>query len=134
MAYTAKDLRSHLEDAWDHAPVAANSLRVELRANVTALGALLSQGQIASVSKNSASQSYAFSGNGVLTTKDLREIWQDLVDLFDVCETILTAAGQITAGDDNDAAIYAEMRARIAPGVGDVYQTRPDISNLRLCA
>lgn len=115
-----------LDDAWDHSQQTAHTLREELRANETAVGNLLSQGQLASVSKNSASQSYAFSGQGTLTTADIARGWRDLINLFDRCFNLLTAAGSATTDED----VLAEMRARLSP----VYQTRADISGLRVCA
>ena len=129
MAYTTLDLQRMLEDAWDNTDNTGNRLRVELRANETSVGALVAQGQLSSVSKNSASQSYAFSGTGALTTAEVARAWRELVNLFDRAEDILEDAGDITAGVDNDAAIYAEMYARL--GAGEVYQTRCDISQMR---
>ena len=126
---TTHDLQRLIEDAWDHAAETANTLRPELRANESAVGALLSQGQLANVSKNSASQSYAFGNNGALTTQDVAHAWRELINLFDRAESILLTAGDITAGADNDAAIYAEMQARL--GVGPIYRTTMDISGLR---
>ena len=128
---TTHDLQRLLEDAWDNAAETANTLRPELRANETAVGALLSQGQLANVSKNSASHSYAFGNNGALTTPDVAHAWRELINLFDACQTILVTAGDIVLGGegDNDAAIYAEMTARLA--IGPVYRTRQDISAMR---
>ena len=121
-----------LEDAWDHCAAAANSLRPELRANESAIGALISQGQLSSVSKNSASQSYAFGGAGSLTTPEVARAWRDLINLFDQVESILSTAGDIVIGyeGDNDPAIYAEMRARLVPA----YSGQADITNLRVLA
>ena len=112
-----------LEDAWDNAPEDGDTLREELRKNERAVGELISAGSIQSVSKNSTSQSYAFSGGGQLTTAEVARGWRDLLNLFDRCSNILLA-NSVSASDEN---VHAEMVWRLQP----VYVTRPDISNLR---
>ena len=108
-----------LEDAWDNAGDGANTLRAELRINEKAVGSLIASGQIQSVGKNSASQSYAF-GTGALTLPQLAEAWRDLINLFDTCAGIVDSP----ATDDS---IYAEMTARLRPR----YSRRIRMTNLR---
>ncbi len=127
MAATTQDLQRLLDDAWDSAPETASTLRDELRRYETAVGALLSGGSIQSVGKNSANQSYAYTGNGTLTTAEVARAWRDLISLFDRCQQVLITAGTESPTDDE---IYAEMKARLRP----VYQTRGDYRNLRCAA
>lgn len=114
-----------LEDAWDAAPEGALTLRESLRTLEKEIGELIRTGQITSVGKNSANQSYAF-GTGALTLPLIAESWRDLINLFDLCQEIIVADGQ----ENTDTNIYAEMKARCRP----VYSRRPDITNLHRCA
>lgn len=110
-----------LDDAWEAAVAGAVPLRDSLRTLEKEIGALIATGQIQSVGKNSANQSYAF-GTGALTLPQIAEGWRDLINLFDRCQEIIVADSQANT-DDN---IYAEMKARCRP----VYSTRPDLTNL----
>lgn len=123
MAATTQDLQRLLEDAWDNAPEGSLTLREELRRNERAVGELLATGSVQSVSKNTASQSYAYTGNGTLTTAEVARAWRELINLFDTCSAVLTAAA--TAATDEN--IYPEMQARLLP----VYATRPNLHTLR---
>lgn len=115
-----------LEDAWDAAPEGALTLRETLRTLEKEIGALIATGQIQSVGKNSANQSYAF-GTGALTLPQIAEGWRDLINLYDRSAAVLTTA----AATVNDATVYAEMTARCFP----VYSTRPNLLPLReVCA
>jgi hypothetical protein len=122
VATTTQDLQRLLEDAWDNAPDGALTLREELRRNERAIGVLIAQGSLSSVSKNSSSQSYAF-GQGQLTTAEMARAWRVLINLFDRSQSIILAAS-LTNDDDT---IYAEMKARLVP----VYSTRPNLHTLR---
>lgn len=110
MALETNDLRRGLDDAYDDAQAATVTLREQLRLNERAAGALLAGGSLSSVSKNSASQSYAF-GRGQVTTADLARGWRDLIDLYDRVFAAFSTAGSSTA----DSAVVAEMRLRLQP-------------------
>lgn len=97
-----------LDDAWDDR--AELTLREKLRANERAAGAMLSAGSLASVSKNSASQSFAY-GRGNVTVAEIARGWRELITCFDQVFTSFNAAGLAT----DDATIVVEMRARIQP-------------------
>ena len=111
-----------LDDAAEAATTDAVALRAALRTCEKEIGELIRTGQIASVGKNSANQSYAF-GASALTLPAIAEGWRDLINLFDRCSEVVVADGQ-AATDPN---ILAEMRARCRP----IYSTRPDLTNLR---
>jgi len=102
----SEDLRRMLDDAYDDAVAGTISLREQLRANERNAGALVAGGSLSSVSKNSASQSYAF-GNGQVTTAEIARGWRILIDCYD---TVLA-----TATDGTDAAVKAEMLYRLQP-------------------
>ena len=95
-----------LDDAFDDALATSTPLRDTLRANERATGNLISGGSLASVSKNSASQSYAF-GRGNITPAEIARGWRVLIDCFDT-----TAAALVST---DDAAIKAEMMLRLQP-------------------
>ena len=97
-----------LDDAWDDR--AELTLREKLRANERAAGAMLSAGSLASVSKNSASQSFAY-GRGNVTVAEIARGWRELITCFDQVFTSFNTAGLAT----DDATIVVEMRARIQP-------------------
>lgn len=115
MAATAQDLQRLLEDAWQDREADARTLREQLRFQERSVGELLATGSINSVSKNSASQTYSFSGNGTLTTVELARAFRDLITLHDTVAQLFS----LTA----DADIYAEMMARCVP----IYSSRPDM-------
>lgn len=97
-----------LDDAYDAATLGdlPKPLREQLRENETAAGRLVSAGSLSSVSKNSASQSYAF-GYGHLTAVEIARAWRTLIDLFDSTATDLSSSV--------DATIKAEMMRRLVP-------------------
>ncbi len=94
-----------LEDAWD-ATQDLGSLRETLRASEKESRSLIASGSLASVSVNSASQSYQY-GNGTFSTEMVVEHWRALVDLFDRMYAALT--------DKSDEAVYAEMMRQLIP-------------------
>jgi hypothetical protein len=112
-----------LEDAWDNRAGNGRTLREELRACERIVGLLLTAGSLSSVSKNSASQSYAFSGIGSLSTADVARAWRDLITLHDASQAALQAASLTS----DDSAIYAEMCLRCFP----TYATEQNLSSLR---
>jgi len=114
MGIATQHLQRMLDDAWDAATDGADTLRDSLRAQEKTVGELLASGQIQSVSKNSASHSYAF-GGGTLTLNELAQGWRDLINLFDYCREVIADDAQ-AINDDN---IVAEMRARLVPRYSD---------------
>ena len=110
MGIATQHLQRMLDDAWDAANDGADTLRDALRLKEKETGELISAGQISSVSKNSASHSYAF-GDGVLTLNEIASGWRDLINLFDYCREVI-ADDEQAINDDN---IVAEMRARLRP-------------------
>jgi hypothetical protein len=139
---TTETLQSFLDDAWDAAPSSANSLRDQLRSFEKAVTAQYSQGSIASVSKNSFSQTYRGPGLGSYTLVQIANAWRTLINLFDEEKQradFIQAAGDAwfiakfpnySSGDspDTDPAIYDLMKNRLF--VITEYQT--DLSDLRL--
>jgi hypothetical protein len=99
-----------LDDAYDDAQDAALTLREQLRASERAAGSLLSGGSLASVSKNSASHSYAY-GRGNITAAETARGWRILIDTYDQVIAAFGVAGLAT----NDASVVAEMRLRLQP-------------------
>jgi hypothetical protein len=95
-----------LDDAYDDSLSAGVTLREQLRTKERAAGALISGGSLASVSKNSASQSSAF-GRGNVTTAEIARGWRVLIDCYD------TTANALASTDD--AAIKSEMMLRLQP-------------------
>jgi len=108
-----------LDDAFDDASSAATPLRTQLRLNERAAGSLVSGGSLASVSKNSASQSYAF-GRGNVTPAEIARGWRILIDCFDVTSTDLAST--------DDTVIKVEMQLRLQP----IYEFTKDFSGLTL--
>lgn len=100
------DLRRMLDDAYDDAVSGSTSLRDQLRAKERAAGSLVAGGSLASISRNSASHSYAF-GRGNISPADIARGWRILIDLFDA---VLT-----NATDASDIAVKAEMLQRLQP-------------------
>ena len=96
---------------------ASVALREQLRANERAAGQLISGGSLASVSKNSASQSYAF-GRGNVTPAEIERGWRILIDCYD------TTAAALSSSVDSE--IKAEMLLRLQP----VNEFRKDFSNM----
>ena len=122
MGIATQHLQRMLDDTWDAANDGADTLRDSLRSKEREIGELVGAGQISSVSKNSASHSYAF-GDGTLTLNEIAGGWRDLINLFDYCREVIAADAQ-TINDDN---IVAEMRARLRP----CYSVQPDMRGVQ---
>jgi hypothetical protein len=99
-----------LDDAWDDSQAEAVTLREKLRANERLAGTLVSGGSLSSVSKNSASQSFAF-GRGNVTALEIARGWRMLITIFDQVYTSFAAAGET----NTDTAVATEMRRRLVP-------------------
>ena len=95
-----------LDDAFDDAQSSAQTLRTILRTRERTAGQLVSAGSLSSVSKNNASQSYAY-GNGATTAIEIARGWRELIDCFDATAAALAST--------DDTAIAAEMRLRLVP-------------------
>ncbi len=133
---TTQTLQGFLDDAWDAAPVQANTFRAQLRKFESSATLLFSGGSIGSVSKNSVSQSYRGPGLGSYTPVQIANAWRDLINLFDSVKKqidCLIAAGNTDFPDDTDETIYEAMKSQLIviteyqPNMTDLYltSTRP---------
>lgn len=86
------------------------TLREQLRARERQVGALIGHGSIVSVSKNSTSQTYSFSGSGSITASEIARAYRTLIDLYDSVSAGIQSA--------DDALIFAEMMSRLEPCAG----------------
>ena len=133
MDISTATLRGLLDKAWLAAPASANSLRDQLLTFEQQSLALIGGGSLASVSKNSASQSYA-SGPNALTPLQIQRAWRYLVDLFDEVkawaddELAETSPDGDEPANDQDPAIYGEMMKRLRY----VYSASTDLTQLRV--
>ncbi len=96
-----------LDDAYDDSVSTGTTMREQLRAKERAAGSLVAGGSLSSISRNSASHSYAPPGRGNVTPNDLADGWRNLIDLYDV---VLA-----TATDTTDGAVKGEMLLRLQP-------------------
>lgn len=135
MDITTETLQTFLDDAWDAAPDAANTLRDQLRTFEKAATNLFRQGSLSSVSKNSASQSYRGPGLGSYTPVQISNAWRTLINIFDSVKDALDFAGgtgiQVddqTIQGDSDPQVYAGMKSQLR--IVDSCQT--DMTQLRL--
>jgi hypothetical protein len=137
----ARTLSCWNENAWDDAPLGANTLRQQLRIMERAAQSLFSAGSLGSVSKNSASQSYAGAGFGRFSVAQIQQGFRILIEMYD---WILKEANWVYAStgtchdqfvlkypnfaEDPDQAVYDIMVIRLQPV--DSYEI--DLSYLRL--
>lgn len=146
MDISAETLQGFLENAWDAAPDNANTLREQLRSYEKAASNLFLGGSIASVSKNSASQSYRGPGLGSYTPVQIANAWRMLINLYEQekgqTKCLYDISKQYpnntrgqwfiekfpTYAQDADPAIYDFMNRKLIPV--EEYQT--DLSDLRL--
>lgn len=130
--------------AWNHAMDGANTLRPQLLAELASAESLVSAGSLATVAKNSTSQAYKGTGPGSDTQSEIRDMWVDLIALFDQlkekisCQFIASADFDYTVPADFDFdGIIADpetgllSKTLLAQSTG-VAQTLPDITRLRL--
>ena len=141
MDIDARTLACWAENAFDDAPATPATLRPQLRLMERNAASLFSSGSISSVSKNSASQSYAGSGFGRFSVAQIQQGYRMLIELYD---ELLIQANWLnsTAGTchddfvaqypnyaaDPDQAVYDLMKVRLTPV--EYYQI--DLSYLRL--
>ena len=131
-----------LNDVWMRASAAANSMRDQLAADHAAAYQLVKQGSIASVGKNSASQSYKGYGPGSLTQVQIVEIIGNLIGLYDQLKSKITRlftrnaefSNGVPADYDFDPDIYAQLTKLFTAQSSGAAQLLPDITGLRLPA
>lgn len=148
MDISIETLQGFLEDAWDAAKDAANTLRPQLRGYESSVRALSSQGALGSVSKNSTSQSYRGPGLGSYTPIQIADAWRMLIQNYDQNLAKANAFQRLTVSDptcqaaewfaglfpdfaaDPDSAVYFFMKCDLQ----SVPSYQPDVSYLRLQA
>lgn len=133
-------LLGFLNDAWTRASEEANTLRAQLVADQVAALALVKQGSIASVGKNSASQSYTGYGPGKLTQVQIVELIGNLISLYDQIKSKLTAEFQasadfdytVPADFDFDAPVYDLLNRVLTGQAAGSAPSLPDIRDIRI--
>lgn len=130
--------------AWNRAKDGANTLRDQLTAEMLAAENLVSAGSLATVAKNSTSQAYKGYGAGSDTQTETRDMWADLIALYDQLKAKLTGEFKARADFNNAVPDGFDFDAVIADPVTGILsqvflaqstgtaQTRVDISGLRL--
>jgi hypothetical protein len=79
----ARTLACWAENAWDDCAATPASFRAQLRLMERGAASLFASGSIGSVSKNSASQSYAGSGFGRYSVVQIQQAFRMLIELYD---------------------------------------------------
>lgn len=133
-------LLAFLNDAWQRATDGANTLREQLVTDQVAALALVKQGSIASVGKNSASQSYKGYGPGSLTQVQIVEAIGNLLAFYDQvkskikAEFIASADFDFTepANFDYDAPCYDILTRNFTQQSAGSSPSLPDIRDLRV--
>jgi len=131
---TTETLQGFWDDAWDSCAASANSFRDQLRAYEKAANRQFSVGSIASVSKNSANQSYRGPGVGSYTVVQIANTWRTLINLFDRIKAEVDA--EISADDtqkppdDYDPTVYE--RGLLILGNQPVTEYSSDFTDLLL--
>jgi hypothetical protein len=123
---TSHDLQRMWDDAWDSAPEGGATFREELRKYERRIGELISTGSVSSISKNSASQTYATYSVGTLTQVEITRAWRQLINLFDDIAASLVACGK----DSDDEAVYAAGKTELRDA-GATVETFNDYSEAR---
>ena len=98
MDIDARTLACWYENAWDDCAATPASLRDQLRLMERSAASLFASGSIGSVSKNSASQSYAGAGFGRFSVAQIQQGYRMLIELYDTalteCNCLWNAAQQ----------------------------------------
>lgn len=146
MDIDARTLACWNDNAFDDATAGANSFRPQLRVMERGAANLFASGSIGSVSKNSASQSYAGAGFGRFSVAQIQQGYRMLIELYDDCLRMANylynlsqnypanADGQCFIKKypnyeaDPDQAVYDLMSYRLIP----VEDYQIDLSYLRL--
>ena len=142
MDIDTRTLACWAENAWDDCAATPSSLRDQLRLMERNASSLFASGSIGSVSKNSASQSYAGSGFGRFSVVQIQQGFRMLIELYDWLLQEATFVYQSTGtchdnfvakyptfAEDPDQAVYDAIALRLGNPV-DYYET--DLSYLRL--
>lgn len=134
MDVNTDDISAFLNLAWQKAGDAANTLPAQLLAEQQAALAFVTAGSLATVSKNSTSQSYAFYGPGTFTHRQITSIFTKLIRVEkETRNAILKAAlrdGVTIAADfDLDPAVKDIMERYF--GISTEATQLPDITELR---
>lgn len=133
-------LLAFLSDAWERAGSEANSLRQTLTNDQREALALVKQGSIASVGKNSASQSYKGYGAGSLTQVQIVELISNLIGLYEQVKSkiynqfLASADFDYTepAGFDYDAPVYQILSNALTQQSSGRAYSLPDLRDIRI--
>lgn len=134
MDVNTDDLSAFLNLAWQRAGDAANTLQEQLLKEQQAALNFVATGSLATVAKNSTSQSYAFYGPGTFTHRQITAIFTTLIRYYQTVKDKITAAAAqsavvLDATFDFDAPIYALLTKYFQ--VSTSAAVLPDISDLR---
>lgn len=139
MDIDSRTLACWAENAWDDCPAAPLSLRSQLRLMERSAASLFAAGSIGSVSKNSASQSYAGAGFGRFSVAQIQQGYRMLIELYDwllaetgrmnTCAVAWFVAKYPNYAQDPDFAIWDALSYRLGNPVEN-YEI--DLSDLRL--
>ena len=143
MDISTESLQGWLDDAWDAANNDANSLRVQMRSYESSARGKSSGGTLASVAKNTSSQSYRGPGVGSYTLVQIADAWRMLINTYDEISCWITWAianpptnpppcwptqAQVGENGDLDGLIYPAMKKKIRV----IYDYQIDLTDLFL--
>lgn len=139
---SAQVLLAFLNDAWQRAADEANSIRETLVADHAQSLQPIKYGSLASVGKNSTSQSYKPYGPATLTQVQVVEAIGNLLGLYDQLKSKLTEEFEdsadfdyaVPAAYDFDPVIYNLLTKLLNAASSGTANMLPDISQLRLPA
>jgi len=132
-------LLAFLNDAWNRAPLSANSLRETLFNDQINALQLVKTGSVSSVGKNSTSQSYKDYGPGALTHTQIVEGLSNLLAFYDQikgkieAEFVASADFDYTepADFDYDPTVCDLLRKGLSAASSGVGVILPDIRDMR---
>ena len=134
MDVSTDDLSAFLNRAWQRAKDGANTLPDELLAQQQSVLELLAAGSIASLGKNSTSQSYAYYSPGTLTHRQIANIFTTLIRYYEVVKAkIVEAAAEASVSltdFDFDQPVYDLLNRYFQ--VSAQAARLPDIRDLRI--
>lgn len=133
-------LLAFLNDAWSRATDGANTLRATLVADQVAALVFVKAGSLASVGKNSTSQSYKGYGPGTLTHVQIVETIGNLLAFYDQVAAKIKAEFYASeefsfaepAGFDYDAPVYQILTQTFTQTSAGSTYSLPDIRELRV--
>ncbi len=133
-------LLAFLNDAWQRAGSAANSLRKMLVADQVAALEFVKTGAIASVGKNSANQSYRGYGPGSLTHVQIVEAIGNLLGFYDQVAAKIKAeflasadfSNTEPAGFDYDAPVFKILTQTFTQQSAGSAYSLPDLRDMRI--